>query len=531
MNRILLAFLLIFLIGSSGVSADEVDDRIAECRKQLRGGHIAEAMAAITPCNDPRIVEEIAKLYKDPTLALSSSLDNVLDTATGLKVFEEIHRQVREGGSDEIRASFAAAVKRIGSVLSKSFVIKHAPKEKDDRVQYELTLALRHYISYGNDASDALYTIAIGKTTLRTAIAAVCALSSAKNQFNARLLVSLFNKGNLPDALRSEALFGAFLAGHEDLSEPVDRALKTGNPGFQVIALTIIADAPLKDFGSKVISFLNSKQWEVRAAAIKACSSLKLVESVGPLIQLWKKETGRLGDDIHRALLRITGKSFGADWRYWDNWFSNLEEPIVASDTEGEYVNYHGLKTRSKNMAFCIDFSGSMSAMVTSVESDYAGEGKKLKETTRMEMVKEELIRVIRSLKSDTYFNIIGFETNILRWRDGQVQATKENREAAISWVSRLEPTGGTNIFDALEAAFGLQAGKYAMTPDTIFLLSDGSPGAGRITDPAEILEEIGRINRTRNVIIHTIGVGTGGEAFLKSLAEQNGGIYRSVGE
>jgi Mg-chelatase subunit ChlD len=182
-------------------------------------------------------------------------------------------------------------------------------------------------------------------------------------------------------------------------------------------------------------------------------------------------------------------------------------------------------------MAFCIDFSGSMSAKMTKVSSDYAGEGKTLKDITRMEMVKEELFRVVKSLKADTYFNIIGFETNIKKWRDGQVQATPENRDAAVSWITALQPTGGTNIYDALEEAFGLASGKYAMTPDTIFLLSDGSPGSGKITNANEILAEIARINRTRNVVINTIGVGTGGEAFLKSLAEQNGGIYRSAGE
>ena len=63
---------------------------------------------------------------------------------------------------------------------------------------------------------------------------------------------------------------------------------------------------------------------------------------------------------------------------------------------------------------------------------------------------------------------------------------------------------------------------------DTIYLLSDGEPSAGRIRDLEGISREIKAQNRVRGVTIHCIAFGEDSE-LLKRLAKENGGEFRFV--
>jgi hypothetical protein len=78
---------------------------------------------------------------------------------------------------------------------------------------------------------------------------------------------------------------------------------------------------------------------------------------------------------------------------------------------------------------------------------------------------------------------------------------------------------GGTNLYDGLELAL------LTKDVDTIYLLSDGSPGSGKFVQHADILREVRRINRTRRVAIHCVAVGFDSK-LMKDIAAQNGGQY-----
>ena len=58
-----------------------------------------------------------------------------------------------------------------------------------------------------------------------------------------------------------------------------------------------------------------------------------------------------------------------------------------------------------------------------------------------------------------------------------------------------------------------------------MFLLSDGAPGAGKYTAPADITRAVRRVNQVRRVAIHCVSVGTDSQ-LLKDLAAENGGRY-----
>jgi uncharacterized protein YegL len=88
--------------------------------------------------------------------------------------------------------------------------------------------------------------------------------------------------------------------------------------------------------------------------------------------------------------------------------------------------------------------------------------------------------------------------------------------------VKGLTAGGATNLFDALERAHA------DPLVDTIYLLTDGAPTAGKLRDPDAIVAEVQRWHRTRRVTIHTIAVGMDG-ALLKRLSALSGGQHRMV--
>ena len=111
-------------------------------------------------------------------------------------------------------------------------------------------------------------------------------------------------------------------------------------------------------------------------------------------------------------------------------------------------------------------------------------------------------------------------------WKKKLVLATAKQKKKAITWVERVTAIGGTNIFDAVERAFGL-AGRgtfdknYVTAADTFFLLSDGKANRGRLFHGPAMLEEILRLNALNKVKVHTIALG--GDADLKFMGDLAG--------
>ena len=82
------------------------------------------------------------------------------------------------------------------------------------------------------------------------------------------------------------------------------------------------------------------------------------------------------------------------------------------------------------------------------------------------------------------------------------------------------------------------RASSAALTFDAeaIYFLTDGAPYGGKVTQPAQIVTLITKMNRLRRMTINSIGIGVGREgnvfdAFLKTLATSNYGQYIRVDE
>src|SRR5690606_20020863 len=95
-----------------------------------------------------------------------------------------------------------------------------------------------------------------------------------------------------------------------------------------------------------------------------------------------------------------------------------------------------------------------------------------------------------------------------------------------------LRPNGPTNLYDALQAALGfggrgLYDKYYGAGFDTLYVITDGAPTAGPITDKLEIRKRVREANQLRKVAIHCITFGDKNDTnFLGPMAEENGGRH-----
>lgn len=296
----------------------------------------------------------------------------------------------------------------------------------------------------------------------------------------------------------------------------------------------------------------------VRAAALRACGKVREKSVISALISMLGREKEEaLKVNALKVLVRFTEQNMGLveeDWRkWWELAEARFEFPKEGAekgftDVKVRDLSYFGIEISSKRMGFLVDISSSMTQSVavrpssergaetgaetggrTSAGKGAGGEGGKEgeaegKETTarKIDILKRELVRVLRKLPPDAAINILTFHRTFGAWQKQLQPLAGQGRARAIGYVEGLQTGQGTNVFDTLESAL------KDRRIDTIYLLTDGVPTAGRITDPKAIVEEIRVQNRVRGVTIHCIAFGEESK-LLEELAADNGGEYRFV--
>jgi len=165
---------------------------------------------------------------------------------------------------------------------------------------------------------------------------------------------------------------------------------------------------------------------------------------------------------------------------------------------------------------FVLDGSGSMDERL--LTRWLGGEG-----AVRLDEAMRELTAVIETIEPGTFFDLIVFADGVERWADGGRSSSEPGaRDEAKAFVARLHSGGGTNLFGALREAF------RDKEVDTIFVLSDGEPSLGAVTDPAGIRSAVAEWNEGRGIVIHTVSVG-GSLPILEWLARDSGGSFTRV--
>ncbi len=325
-----------------------------------------------------------------------------------------------------------------------------------------------------------------------------------------------------------------------------------------------------------VLAALANDSKQVRLKAVETVQTLHMKAGVRPLILMMGSDPdARVAEDAFEVLRAITLRKFEDNMDQWLAWWDRNERSFELPDLAkvaaalkvleesgtrygGGAKSFENIETKSENIVFVIDVSQSMSEPFGDPERLKLS-GREYSSLQRLEIVKEELANTIDSLPDTTNFNIVAYATGVDLWKKKAARASILNRNNAVNWVKALSPRGGeaagfrarmghnnnssdegrTNTYLALMTAFGEDVDKRKPNAfvtkitdpvDTIFFLTDGEPTVGKSVDMSEIREEVARVNAFRGVQIHVIYVGAYGGTDFQKLADDNGGVFVSIG-
>ena len=291
-----------------------------------------------------------------------------------------------------------------------------------------------------------------------------------------------------------------------------------------------------------LVSLGGDPRWRVRLAAGRALADLKTPEAVAALAEALGRETGRLREDFHALLVRLTGEDKGLDLVAWRAFLASAPGDFLARADEialngraevPRYAegaaHYYSIATLSRRFALLTDTSGSMETPV----HDPSDGGSR----SRMALTQAELTRLIGGLDESQRFDLVPFDSTASPWQGRLVAADSRQKRAAIAEVARWSAGGGTNMYAAL--ALVVDAAEAAMdspvdsdeTPDTVFLLSDGAPTEGEVRDTALLAAWLSERNRALHLRIHCVSLTSEGESrdFLQRLAQEFDGRYVEI--
>ena len=292
-----------------------------------------------------------------------------------------------------------------------------------------------------------------------------------------------------------------------------------GNP---LAPMIVIDDLGVQDDAeaARVVKLLStSKAFDAnfgyRRCVVQAMSKIRQSEAVDFLIEILPKTQGLIQHDVIQYLTRLTKQKFRDNDREWNTWWKENQRafefpaagvalPEIANDEQ--QLSYYGIPICAKRIVFALDTSASMRGLP-------------------FEAAKIALLKAVDSLPEAVAFDLVFFDANAQSWLPRLVPATKDAKREASRIIVERGLKLGTASNEALNAAFGLE-------PEAIYFLSDGEPTDGA---PPAIVNAISRMNKTRRISIHTIGVvtqrngGAGLTMFMQPLANRNYGTFRLV--
>lgn len=332
------------------------------------------------------------------------------------------------------------------------------------------------------------------------------------------------------------------------LQPHVDESLGK-QPAGALLALRDQANGKLEEL------LVRDQVWQVRSAAAFALAVQKCKAAIPALIRGLDAELQRKKDPwamdvrLHRLLEGLTGQSVAQGsaepWRaFWAREGASFavkpqtapgEKPPAAD----KYEKFFDLRVDSDRVLFVLDFSGSMAEPVQlKTRTTGATPGAA---ATKAALVTAELKKLILSLPDGALVNFVVFSDDVRIWRQeggrpALVRLDDESRDDLLgNFLESLRPSGPTNLYGALDAALDF-AGRalhdkyYAAGFDTLYVISDGAPTAGAVTDKDEIRRRVLERNQLRRIAIHCITFGDQNDtSFLEALAKENGGRHVHV--
>ncbi|HEU4417325.1 MAG TPA: HEAT repeat domain-containing protein [Planctomycetota bacterium] len=313
------------------------------------------------------------------------------------------------------------------------------------------------------------------------------------------------------------------------------------------------------------IRALGRSNWRADMALVRLLSEFRSVETVPALIAVLERfrdhpddvKSGKLSGlllyQAHELLLSMTGAVIPATspekWReFWEKEKDNIQVTKKRELTGLEKTvagGFCGIPVQGTRVVFVVDLSGSMDWDMDKVEAD----GRKTLQK-RIDFAKRELCRAMDVIAPNAMFNLVTFSDDAEIWKEkGLVPATEPNRRAFKQHVNeKIRAIGATNVWAGLQEALKIKSQvygtRYESNVDEVFVLSDGAPTVGEVTDPIEILRLVEEANKFANMRINTIFISSATppehqrnqpkmeitpQELMKRLAEKNGGKFREL--
>jgi HEAT repeat protein len=333
------------------------------------------------------------------------------------------------------------------------------------------------------------------------------------------------------------------------LQPHVDESLGR-QPAADVLKMRDLVIAKLEEL------LLRDQIWQVRSAAAFSLAILKCKAVIPVLIRGLEAELQRKKDPwamdlrLHRLLEGLTGQSVvrGTVAPWQEFWKREGQSFRVAPKRQGDepppvasrYEKFFDLEVESDRVLFVLDFSGSMEEPIT-LQTSGTGVASSQASTTKTGLVISELKKLIMSLPDTALINVVVFSDDVRVWRQeggrpALVRLDDDARDDLLGkFLDGLRPAGATNLYGAMAKALdfagrALHDSHYSAGFDTLYVITDGAPSAGEVTDKEEIRRRVREMNQLRRITINCITFGAKNDTdFLKPLAEENGGRHIHV--
>lgn len=143
----------------------------------------------------------------------------------------------------------------------------------------------------------------------------------------------------------------------------------------------------------------------------------------------------------------------------------------------------------------------------------------------KMQQNKQALKYIVNALGAGDRFGLVQFNTDAEAFKTRLVEATAENKKAAMAFIDDLEAHGGTNIGDALNLGTNILNSDTSERPAYLVLMTDGEPTVGE-TD----VNKLTKVNSKRDIRIFDFGVGYDvNTKLLNKLASEHHGTSQFI--
>lgn len=470
--------------------------------------------------------DDVAYASEREALDAAADLDSP-EARRQLRALAVAERDGQAGGDARRMALVLSALVRRGGAPEFDFTIATVEGWRDPTLLNALPRILGSAISATSRAHLREAVLRRGTATVRAAAAR--ALGTFGDRAAVLPLVASLREDDL--LVRAEALFALGELRDDGAVPSICVFLSGADPRLREVAaraLGVLGSVKALPALVRALADPSPRVAESVAGALALLAPGGVQISVPAILGRWaaiRDQNDRLEEAFQRALARITGVDVGADPELWRSfWAANKDRPpaeVFRKDapTTVAGARYYGFGVRSSRVAFVIDVSRSM---------EWNG---------RLESARTELIQTLEHLPARAKFSVISFSDTVVPWSLKLVAATPEAVRRATRFVERLEPTSGTNSFEALRFALADEE------VDSIYFLSDGHPSMGSVVDPDAILAQVAEMNRWRRVKIHAIAMLKGeppaafaatedpatAERFMRRLAEDNDGRFVDI--